>query len=161
MSRTLKTNRDNVAQKVVALYAESKELEKQNTQLKSKLASSAGSDLTSQARNIKGVKVLSASLDGIDPKALRDTVDQLKNKLGSGVVILAATGGEKVALVAGVTKDVTDRVKAGELMQFVAAQLGGKGGGRPDMAQGGGTDIAALPVAIDSVFGWVEQKLGG
>tara|TARA_R110001592_G_scaffold363341_1_gene684433 strand:- start:56608 stop:59208 length:2601 start_codon:yes stop_codon:yes gene_type:complete len=161
VSRTLKTNRDNVAQKVVALYAESKELEKQNTQLKSKLASSAGSDLTSQARNIKGVKVLSASLDGIDPKALRDTVDQLKNKLGSGVVILAATGGEKVALVAGVTKDVTDRVKAGELMQFVAAQLGGKGGGRPDMAQGGGTDIAALPVAIDSVFGWVEQKLGG
>ena len=77
------------------------------------------------------------------------------------MVILAATGGEKVALVAGVTKDVTDRVKAGELMQFVAAQLGGKGGGRPDMAQGGGTDIAALPVAIDSVFGWVEQKLGG
>lgn len=160
VGRTLKTNRDNVAQKVVAVYAESKELEKQNTQLKSKLASSAGSDLTSQARDIKGVKVLSASLDDIDPKALRDTVDQLKNKLGSGVVILAATGGEKVALVAGVTKDVTDRVKAGELMQFVAAQLGGKGGGRPDMAQGGGTDIAALPVAIDSVFGWVEQKLG-
>lgn len=161
VGRTLKTNRDNVAQKVVALYAESKELEKQNTLLKSKLASSAGSDLTSQARDIKGVKVLSASLDGIDPKALRDTVDQLKNKLGTGVVILAATGGDKVALVAGVTQDITGKVKAGELMQYVAAQLGGKGGGRPDMAQGGGTDIAALPVAIDSVFGWVEQKLGG
>ena len=159
IGRTLKTNRDNAAQKVTALYAESKELEKQNTQLKGKLASSAGSDLASQARDIQGVKVLSASLDDIDPKALRDTVDQLKNKLGSGVVILAAPGDDKVALVAGVTQDVTDRVKAGELMQFVAAQLGGKGGGRPDMAQGGGTDVQALPAAIDSVFSWVEEKL--
>ena len=123
------------------------------------MASSAGSDLASQARDIQGVKVLSASLDDIDPKALRDTVDQLKNKLGSGVVILAAPGDDKVALVAGVTQDVTDRVKAGELMQFVATQLGGKGGGRPDMAQGGGTDVQALPAAIDSVFSWVEEKL--
>lgn len=159
IGRTLKTNRENAAQKVAALYTESKELEKQNTQLKGKLASSAGSDLASQARDIHGVKVLSASLDDIDPKALRDTVDQLKNKLGSGVVILAAPGDDKVALVAGVTQDVTDRVKAGELMQFVAAQLGGKGGGRPDMAQGGGTDVQALPAAIDSVFNWVEKKL--
>jgi alanyl-tRNA synthetase len=159
IGKTLKAKRDNAAQKVAALYAEAKELEKQNTQLKGKLASSAGSDLASQAKDIAGVKVLSASLEGVDPKALRDTVDQLKNKLGSGVVILAAPGDEKVALVAGVTKDVTDRVKAGELMQFVATQLGGKGGGRPDMAQGGGTDIAALPKAIDSVFSWVEAKL--
>ena len=159
IGRTLKTNRDHAAQKVIALYVESKELEKQNTQLKGKLASSAGSDLASQARDIQGVKVLSASLDDIDPKALRDTVDQLKNKLGSGVVILAAPGDDKVALVAGVTQDVTDRVKAGELMQFVATQLGGKGGGRPDMAQGGGTDVQALPAAIDSVFSWVEEKL--
>jgi len=159
IGKTLKANRDNAAQKVAALYAEAKELEKQNTQLKGKLASSAGSDLASQAKEVAGVKVLSASVEGVDPKALRDTVDQLKNKLGSGVVILAAPGDEKVALVAGVTKDVTDRVKAGELMQFVATQLGGKGGGRPDMAQGGGTDIAALPEAIDSVFSWVEAKL--
>lgn len=159
IGRTLKTNRDNAAQKVTALYAESKELEKQNTQLKGKLASSAGSDLASQARDIHGVKVLSASLADIDSKALRDTVDQLKNKLGSGVVILAVPGDDKVALVAGVTQDVTDRVKAGELMQFVATQLGGKGGGRPDMAQGGGTDVQALPAAIDSVFSWVEEKL--
>ena len=159
IGKTLKANRDNAAQKVAALYAEAKELEKQNTQLKGKLASSAGSDLASQAKEIAGIKVLSASVEGVDPKALRDTVDQLKNKLGSGVVILAAPGADKVALVAGVTKDVTDRVKAGELMQFVATQLGGKGGGRPDMAQGGGTDIAALPGAIDSVFGWVEAKL--
>lgn len=159
IGKTLKTNRDNVAQKVTGLYAEAKELEKQNAQLKGKLASSAGSDLASQAKDIQGVKVLSASVEGVDPKALRDTVDQLKNKLESGVVLLAAPGDDKVALVAGVTKDVTDRVKAGELMQFVAAQLGGKGGGRPDMAQGGGTDIAALPEAIDSVFNWVEAKL--
>ncbi len=159
IGKTLKAKRDNAAQKVAALYAEAKELEKQNTQLKGKLASSAGSDLAGQAKDIAGVKVLSASVEGVDPKALRDTVDQLKNKLGSGVVILAAPGDEKVALVAGVTKDVTDRVKAGELMQFVATQLGGKGGGRPDMAQGGGTDIAALPKAIDSVFSWVEAKL--
>lgn len=159
IARAVKASRDKVAQKVLALCAESKELEKQNAQLKGKLASSAGSDLASQAREINGVKVLSASLDGVDPKALRDTVDQLKNKLGSGVVILAASAGEKVALVAGVTQDVTDRVKAGELMQFVASQLGGKGGGRPDMAQGGGTDVAALPKAIDSVFAWVEKKL--
>ncbi len=159
IGKTLKAKRDNAAQKVVALYAEAKELEKQNNQFKGKLASSAGSDLASQAKDIAGIKVLSASVEGIDPKALRDTVDQLKNKLGSGVVILAAPGDEKVALVAGVTKDVTDRLKAGELMQFVATQLGGKGGGRPDMAQGGGTDIAALPKAIDSVFSWVEAKL--
>jgi alanyl-tRNA synthetase len=159
IGKTLKAKRDNAAQKVAALYAEAKELEKQNNQLKGKLASSAGSDLASQVKDIAGIKVLSASVEGIDPKALRVTVDQLKNKLGSGVVILAAPGDEKVALVAGVTKDVTDRVKAGELMQFVATQLGGKGGGRPDMAQGGGTDIAALPKAIDSVFSWVEAKL--
>ncbi|MBQ0807261.1 MAG: alanine--tRNA ligase [Porticoccus sp.] len=160
ISRTLKANRANVVQKVAVLCAESKELEKQNTQLKGKLASSTGTDLAAQARDIHGVKVLAASLDGVDPKALRDTVDQLKNKLGCAVVLLAAPGDEKVALVAGVTSDTTDRVKAGELMQFVTAQLGGKGGGRPDMAQGGGTDVAALPSAIDSVFEWVEQKLG-
>ena len=160
VGRTLKASRDHIAQKVVALYAESKELEKQNTQLKGKLASAAGSDLAGQARDVQGVKVLSASLEGIDPKALRDTVDQLKNKLGSGVVVLATASGDKVTLVSGVTQDVTDRVKAGELMQFVAAQLGGKGGGRPDMAQGGGTDVAALPDAINSVFDWVEKKLG-
>jgi alanyl-tRNA synthetase len=160
ISRALKANRANVAQKVAVLCAESKELEKQNAQLKGKLASSTGTDLVAQARDIHGVKVLAASLDGVDPKALRDTVDQLKNKLGCAVVLLAAPSDEKVALVAGVTSDATDRVKAGELMQFVASQLGGKGGGRPDMAQGGGTDVAALPSAIDSVFEWVEKKLG-
>lgn len=159
IARLLKTSGEHVAQKVVSLYTEAKELEKQNVQLKGKLASNAGSDLVSQARDVQGIKVLSASLEGVDPKALRDTVDQLKNKLGSGVVILAAPNEDKVALVAGVTKDLTSQVKAGDLMEFVAAQLGGKGGGRPDMAQGGGTDIAALSAAIDSVFAWVEDRL--
>jgi alanyl-tRNA synthetase len=156
---TLKAGRDNVAQKVQALVTELKEAEKQNAQLKQKLAASAGSDLASGAREIAGIKVLSANLEGADPKSLRDTADQLKNKLGSAVVLLAASDGKKIALVAGVTADITDKVKAGELMQFVAAQIGGKGGGRPDMAQGGGTDMEALPAAIDSVFAWAEEKL--
>ncbi|WP_461481584.1 alanine--tRNA ligase [Porticoccus sp.] len=155
----LKTNSDNVVQKVAALWAELKELEKQNAQLKGKLASSAGSDLASQALDVSGARVLVANLEGADPKSLRDTVDQLKNKLGSAVVLLAAGGEGKVAMVAGVTNDLTGRIKAGELMQFVAAQVGGKGGGRPDMAQGGGTDMAALPAALKAAGEWVADKL--
>ncbi|MDP1519925.1 alanine--tRNA ligase [Porticoccus litoralis] len=156
----LKTNAENVAQKAASLWSELKELEKQNAQLKGKLASSAGSDLASQAEEVDGIKVLVANLEGADPKSLRDTVDQLKNKLGSAVVLLAASGGDKVALVSGVTQDVTGRIKAGELMQFVAAQVGGKGGGRPDMAQGGGTDLAALPGALVAATQWVKEQLG-
>ena len=156
----LKTNVENVAQKAASLWSELKELEKQNAQLKGKLASSAGSDLASQAEEVDGIKVLVANLEGADPKSLRDTVDQLKNKLGSAVVLLAASGGDKVALVSGVTQDVTGRIKAGELMQFVAAQVGGKGGGRPDMAQGGGTDLAALPGALVAATQWVKEQLG-
>ncbi|MEZ5530147.1 MAG: alanine--tRNA ligase [Porticoccaceae bacterium] len=155
----LKTNADNVVQKVAALWAELKELEKQNAQLKGKLASSAGSDLAAQAVDVSGAKVLVANLEGADPKSLRDTVDQLKNKLGSAVVLLAAVGDGKVALVSGVTNDLTGRIKAGELMQFVAAEVGGKGGGRPDMAQGGGTDLAALPGALSAAENWVRDKL--
>jgi len=156
----LKTNVENVAQKAASLWSELKELEKQNAQLKGKLASSAGSDLASQAEEVDGIKVLVANLEGADPKSLRDTVDQLKNKLGSAVVLLAASGGDKVAMVSGVTQDVTGRIKAGELMQFVAAQVGGKGGGRPDMAQGGGTDLAALPGALVAATQWVKEQLG-
>jgi len=155
----LKTNTDNVVQKVASLWSDLKELEKQNTQLKGKLASSAGSDLASQAVEISGAKVLVANLEGADPKSLRDTVDQLKNKLGSAVVLLAASADGKVAMVAGVTNDLTGLIKAGELMQFVASQVGGKGGGRPDMAQGGGTDMAALPAALKAAGEWVSDKL--
>ena len=159
IAKALKSGRGKLVQKAQSIVAELKDAEKQNAQLKGKLASAAGSDLASQAKEIAGIKVLSANLEGADPKSLRDTVDQLKNKLGSGVVLLAASSGEKISLVAGVTADTTDRIKAGELMQFVAAQVGGKGGGRPDMAQGGGVDVSALPAAIESVFGWVEEKL--
>ncbi len=155
----LKTNSENVVQKVSSLWAELKELEKQNAQLKGKLASSAGSDLASQAVEMSGAKVLVANLEGADPKSLRDTVDQLKNKLGSAVVLLAAGADGKVAMVSGVTNDLTGRIKAGELMQFVASQVGGKGGGRPDMAQGGGTDMAALPAALKAAGEWVADKL--
>ncbi|TNE76314.1 MAG: alanine--tRNA ligase [Gammaproteobacteria bacterium] len=155
----LKTSADNVAQKAGALWAELKDLEKQNAQLKGKLASSAGSDLAAQAEDVAGIKVLVANLEGADPKSLRDTVDQLKNKLGSAVVLLAAGGEGKVALVSGVTQDLTDRIKAGALMQYVAAQVGGKGGGRPDMAQGGGTDLAALPEALAAATQWVKEQL--
>ncbi|MCW8904759.1 DHHA1 domain-containing protein, partial [Sedimenticola sp.] len=120
----------------------------------------AGSDLAGSAVEVAGVKVLAAKLDGVDPKALRDTMDQLKNKLGSAVILLAAVSGEKVSLVAGVTKDQIPTLKAGDLVKFVAEQVGGKGGGRPDMAQAGGSDPAALPGALASVEGWVRESLG-
>ena len=110
--------------------------------------------------DVGGVKVLAARLDGADPKALRDTLDQLKDKLGSAVVVLATEADGKVSLVAGVTKDLTDRLKAGDLIREVAAKVGGKGGGRPDMAQAGGTDPAGLPAALELVEGWVDGNAG-
>ncbi len=157
----VKAGRDDVADKVQQALERSRKLEKELEQLKAKLASSQGSDLASQAEEIAGIKVLAANLEGADPKGLRDTVDQLKNKLGSAAVILATVQGDKISLVAGVTSDVTDRIKAGELLQSVAAQVGGKGGGRPDMAQGGGSEPEKLPAALNSVSGWIKQQIGG
>jgi len=144
----LKAPVDEVAQRVGQVLDSVRSLEKELAQLKGKLASAAGSDLAAQAKDINGVKLLAAQLPGADAKTLRDTIDHLKNKLGSAVVLLAAVEGEKVALAAGVTKDLTGRFKAGELLQQVAQVLGGKGGGRPDMAQGGGSNPAALPQAL-------------
>jgi alanyl-tRNA synthetase len=157
--RVLKTSSDSLAQKVAALSSDSKELEKQNTQLKSKMASIAGMDLLSTAKEIKGIKVLSANISGVDPKTLRNTVDQLKNKLGASVVMLATVNKGKVSLVSGATQDVSKHLHAGELMEFVVSQMDGKGGGRHDMAQGGSSNAEALPEAINSVFGWIEKKL--
>jgi alanyl-tRNA synthetase len=134
-------------------------LEKELEQLKGKLASLQGGELLGKAIEIKGVKVLVEQLSGVEPKALRDTLDQLKNKLGSGVVVLAVTQDDKVSLVAGVTKDLTGRVKAGDLIRDLSARVGGKGGGRPDMAQGGGNDVAALPAALASVAALLESTL--
>jgi alanyl-tRNA synthetase len=156
----VKAGRDDVEDKVQQLIERSRKLEKELEQLKGKLASAAGSDLSAQAVEIAGLKVLAARLDGADPKSLRDTVDQLKNKLGSAAVVLAAVSGDKVSLVAGVTADHTQKVKAGELVNMVAQQVGGKGGGRPDMAQAGGTDPSGLDAALRSVPEWVRQQLG-
>jgi alanyl-tRNA synthetase len=149
----------NIVEKVGALRAANRELEKEIDRLKQKLASSAGGDLASQAVDVNGARVLAASLDGADSKSLRDTVDQLKNKLGSGVILLAAVDGDKIALAAGVTADLTGQVRAGDLMKEFAGRLGGKGGGRPDMAQGGGSEIAALSATLQSVPEWVQERL--
>lgn len=159
ISEIVKGDTSNVVDKVRGLRASNRELEKEIEQLKQKLASSAGGDLASQAVEVNGAKVLAATLDGVDPKSLRDTVDQLKNKLGSAVILLAAVDGDKIALTAGVTKDMTDQVKAGDLMKEFAGRLGGKGGGRPDMAQGGGSDVAGLSAALQDVPAWVEGQL--
>ena len=144
----LKSSPDEAPQRVAQILDGVKSLEKEVATLKGKLASAAGGDLVSQAKEINGVKVLAALLPGADAKTLRDTLDQVKNKLGSAVVLLAAVDGEKVMLAAGVTQDLTARFKAGELLSRAAAAVGGKGGGRPDMAQGGGTNPAAVPQAL-------------
>jgi len=160
VSERLKTSRDDVVGKVEQLAERGRQLEKELENLKRKLASSQGGDLAEQAKEIAGVQVLSARLDGMDGKALRDAMDQLKNKLGTAVIVLGAANEGKVALVAGVTKDRTDAVKAGELIAYVAEQVGGRGGGRPDMAQAGGQQPENLDAALASVVPWVEQKLG-
>jgi alanyl-tRNA synthetase len=150
----------DLQKKLVAERDERKALERQLAQLKAKAASSQGDDLASSAVDVKGVKILAAKLEGADAKTLRDTMDQLKNKLKSGAFVLAASESEnKVSLIAGVTADLINRVKAGELVNFVATQVGGKGGGRADMAQAGGTDSKSLPKALASVQEWVEQRL--
>ncbi|MCL4108896.1 UNVERIFIED_CONTAM: hypothetical protein GTU68_008091 [Idotea baltica] len=155
----VKATPDNVADKVAAMRRDNRDLEKEISRLKQKLASSAGGDLSAGAVDLQGIKVLAANVEGADSKSLRDTLDQVKNKLGSAVVLLAAVEGEKISLTAGVTKDLTDRVKAGDLMREFAQRLGGKGGGRPDMAQGGGSDVAGLAAALNSVPEWVESQL--
>ncbi len=155
----LKGGREDLSDRVASLLERTRTLEKELDQLKARMATSAGKDLADQAIDVAGIKVLAARLDGVDSKSLRDTLDQLKDKLGSAVVVLAAEADGKVSLVAGVTKDLTDRFKAGDLIREVAARVGGKGGGRPDMAQAGGTDPAGLPAALGLVEGWVRQGL--
>jgi len=148
-----------VVQKIAQILDSVKGLEKELSRLKSKLASSQGDELADQVVEVKGVKLLAATLDGADARALREAMDKLKNKLKSAVIVLAAAEQGKVSLIAGVTSDLTSKLKAGDLVNFVAQQIGGKGGGRPDMAQAGGTDPAKLPAALASVRGWVEQRL--
>ena len=159
IAELLKSGRDDADEKVSQLLEKTRRLEKELQQLKGKLASSQGSDLASQAVEIDGIKVLAARLDGADAQTLRDTLDQLKNKLGSAAVVLGAVSGGKVSIVAGVTRDQTDRLKAGELVNAVASQVGGKGGGRPDMAQAGGNRPENLDMALKSVTQWVSNRL--
>lgn len=155
----LKSTPEHLEERVEQLVQEHRRLEKEVGRLKGKLANSAGEDLSARAETVKGVKVLTASLEGLDSKALRETTDQLKNKLGSAVVVLGSPGEEKVNLVAGVTKDLTDRIKAGDLVNMVAGQVGGRGGGRPDMAMAGGNRPGALEDALKTVKPYVDQHL--
>lgn len=148
---SLKTGADSVADRVKQLVSHARSLEKELDQMKGKLANAAGSDIASKAIEVNGIKVLAEQVEGFDNKALRETVDKLKNKLGSAVVVLGSADGDKVALVAGVTQDLTGRIKAGDIVNQIAAMVGGKGGGRPDMAMAGGTDVESLPKALSAV----------
>jgi len=159
VAELVKAGRGDLDEKVTQLVERSRQLEKELEALKGKLASAAGSSLADQAVEVNGIKVLAAHLEGADPKSLRDTVDQLKNKLGEAAVVLATVKDGKVSLVAGVTQGQTGRIKAGELVNVVAQQVGGKGGGRPDMAMAGGNDPAGLSVALAAVPGWVREQL--
>jgi alanyl-tRNA synthetase len=154
----LKTNRAGFADKVQALVENNRQLEKQLAQLKMKLASGGASDLSAQVKEINGVKMLAAQIDGADVNALRATLDQMKDKLKSAVILLASTEGDKATLIAGVTADLTMRFKAGDIIRDLAPLVGGKGGGRADMAQGGGTDVAAVPKALATLENWVSQR---
>ncbi|MGL5419166.1 MAG: DHHA1 domain-containing protein, partial [Plesiomonas shigelloides] len=155
----VKSDAFSVAEKVRGLLDRSKQLEKELQQLKDKLAAQESADLVHNAIEVKGKKLLVSLLKNGDAKALRTMVDDLKNQLGSGIVVLGLAQDDKVSLIAGVTKDLVGQVKAGELVSMLAAQVGGKGGGRPDMAQAGGSDAAALPAALDSVQAWVAERL--
>lgn len=155
----LKGDTQGLGDKVRAVLERNRQLEKELQQLKEQQASQESASLSNQAVDIKGVKLLVSTLSNVEPKLLRTMVDDLKNQLGSAIIVLATVVDGKVSLIAGVSKDVTDRVKAGELVGMIAQQVGGKGGGRPDMAQAGGTDSQALPAALAGVEAWVTAKL--
>jgi alanyl-tRNA synthetase len=159
ISGALKAPAAEVPAKIAQLLDNVRALEKELARLKGRLAASQGDDLAGRAVDIKGIKVLAATLEGADAKSLRETVDKLKDKLKSAAIVLAAVDGGRVQLAAGVTRDATARIAAGDLVNFVAQQVGGKGGGRADMAMAGGTDAAALPKALASVQGWAEARL--
>ena len=149
----------DVPARVAAVLHQVRKLERELAALKGKLASAQGDDMVNQATDVNGVRVLAVRLEGADINALRETMDKLKDKLKTAAIVLAAVADGKVTLIAGVTADLTARVKAGELVNMVAQQVGGKGGGRPDMAQAGGTQPENLPAALASVAGWVAGRL--
>ncbi len=159
LAAMLKSDTDSLEDKLGQILVRNHEMEKELARIKTRMASNQGEQLADQAIEVNGLKVLAAVFEGEDRNALRNTVDQLKNKLGTAVVVLAAVSGDKLSLVAGVTADATDRIQAGPLVNHVAKQVGGKGGGRPDMAQAGGSEPAKLDQALASVHSWVEQQL--
>lgn len=159
LAALLKTSPEDMVQKSQQLVEQLRGLEKEVDKLRGQLAGAAGQKLVDQAEVVEGIKVLAVSLEDVDPKSLRDSADQLKNKLGRAVVVLAAVKGSKISLVASSTKDCSNQIHAGNLVKFVAEQLGGKGGGRSDMGQGGGQNPDALPAALSSVKHWVEAQL--
>ncbi len=161
IAAALKASPEDVEHRLVQILENVRNLEKELSRLKSRLASAQGDDLADRAQAVGKSRVLAASLDGADAKTLREAMDKLKDKLKSAAIVLGSVEGGKVTLIAGVTKDLTSKIKAGELVNFVAQQVGGRGGGRSDMAQAGGTDPAKLPAALDSVRGWVEQRIQG
>ncbi|HEK3168341.1 TPA: alanine--tRNA ligase [Proteus mirabilis] len=159
VAHALKSNGSNLVEKIKTVQEKYRSLEKELQQLKDQQAAQESSSLGSQAKNVKGIKLLVRELNNVEPKMLRTMVDDLKNQLGSAIIVLSTISDGKVSLIVGVTKDLTAKIKAGELISFVAQQIGGKGGGRPDMAQAGGTDVEALPAALASVDEWVESHL--
>ena len=159
IAHTLKTSPQEVTQKIAQIIDNVRQTEKELARLKTKMASSQGADLASQVQDVNGIKVLAANLENADAKTLRETLDQLKDTLKSCAIVLSTVADGKVTLIAGVSADLTGKIKAGELVNFVAQQVGGKGGGRPDMAQAGGTQPERLPTALESVITWIEKKL--
>ena len=159
VAHLVKGDSNNLSDKVRAVLDRTRALEKELQQLKDQQAAQESASLSSQAKLVNGVKLLVSQLDNVEPKIMRTMVDDLKNQLGSAIIVLATVEEGKVSLIAGVTKDLTDRVKAGELIGNIAQQVGGKGGGRPDMAMAGGSDANALPAALNSVEAWVAAKL--
>lgn len=159
IAQTLKTNPQEVTQKISQIIENVRHAEKELVRLKTKLASSQGDDLAAQAQEIKGIKVLAANLENADSRTMRETLDQLKAKLKTCTIVLSAVKDGKITIIAGVSADLINQIKAGELVNFVAQQVGGKGGGRPDMAQAGGTQPQHLPAALASVMAWVGKKM--
>ena len=154
----LRADKGNFSDKIRQLVEQNKKLEKEVSQLNMKLASGAGNDLADSAIEVNGIKLIVNRIDGGDPKTLPDVMDRLKNKIQSGIVVLAAVNENKITLIAGVTQDLTETIQAGALVNHVASQVGGKGGGRPDMARAGGSDVEALPNALDSISEYILEK---
>jgi alanyl-tRNA synthetase len=161
VANVVRASGSNLGDKVRQLLDDNRRLQKEIEALKSKLANASGTDLMANLRDVSGVKVLATVVEGADAKSLRGVADQVRSKLDKGAFLLAAIDGDKAALVAGVTNNLTDNVKAGDLLKYVTEQVGGKGGGRPDMAQGAASDVEALPAALASVYKWVDEQLSG